>query len=95
MTTHTRLVRGAVLALAGLLALVVGASVGPERRHLTTCGPPTRLARPAARDHAPGAWVYYNMLEPLLTLDEKMRPLARRLLRGAVADQGPLQAAPG
>src|SRR5499433_4236009 len=28
---------------------------------------------PQLETTAPGAWVYYNMLEPLVTLDEKMQ----------------------
>src|SRR5918996_6528892 len=76
MTTRT-LARAGILALAGFLAL--GALSGPawaqKRGGTLTIVRPTDPVSldPQLETTAPGAWVYYNMLEPLLTLDDKMQ----------------------
>jgi peptide/nickel transport system substrate-binding protein len=68
---------GVLLALASAVALATG--VGPadaqKRGGTLTIVRPTDPVSldPQLETTAPGAWVYYNLLEPLLTLDEKMQ----------------------
>jgi peptide/nickel transport system substrate-binding protein len=72
-----RLSAGLVWSLAG--ALMLGALAGPalaqKRGGTLTIVRPTDPVSldPQLETTAPGAWVYYNILEPLLTLDEKMQ----------------------
>jgi len=77
MTTRIRLARAGVLALAGLLALgALSAPAWAQKRGgtLTIVRPTDPVSLdPQLETTAPGAWVYYNMLEPLLALDEKMQ----------------------
>jgi peptide/nickel transport system substrate-binding protein len=70
-------VHAGVFALAGLLALgALSAPAWAQKRGgtLTIVRPTDPVSLdPQLETTAPGAWVYYNMLEPLLTLDEKMQ----------------------
>ena len=93
--------RTALLALlAGAVAAGLLASAGPAEAQkrggtLTIVRPTDPVSLdPNLETTAPGAWVYFNMLEGLLTLDAKMQvqPLAGHLLRGDVAHAGALQA---
>src|SRR4029450_1991841 len=66
--------------LLGLLVLAVIVSLGPaadaQKRGgtLTIVRPPHPVSLdPNLETTAPGAWVYFNMLEGLLTLDDKMQ----------------------
>src|SRR5499426_115083 len=72
MTFVTRLV-SATLGLA----LLVGASPAEAQKRggtLTIVRPTDPVSLdPQLETTAPGAWVYFNMLEPLVTLDEKMQ----------------------
>src|SRR5262245_43569471 len=72
MTLITRLVLGAF----GLAVLLGPAAVEAQKRGgtLTIVRPTDPVSLdPQLETTAPGAWVYFNMLEPLLTLDEKMQ----------------------
>jgi peptide/nickel transport system substrate-binding protein len=61
----------AVLAV-GLLGLVGSADAQKRGGTLTIVRPTDPVSLdPQLETTAPGAWVYYNILEPLLTLDEK------------------------
>ena len=73
--------RAAVASLAALiLAVAVGFAV-PAPAAAQKAGGTLTIVRPTdpvsldpqLETTAPGAWVYFNMLEPLLTLDEKMQ----------------------
>lgn len=75
-----RLRRAAASVLAGLVGLfVLAAPEGPawaqKRGGTLTIVRPTDPVSldPQLETTAPGAWVYYNILEPLVTLDEKMQ----------------------
>ena len=92
-------------------AWLVPRSPAPRRRALASAGPADAQKRggtltivrptdpvsldPNLETTAPGAWVYFNMLEGLLTLDDEDagQALAGDLLRGDVAHAGALQAA--
>src|SRR5436305_10275638 len=72
-TLGTRLLAG-VLVLA--LAVALAPSAGAQKRGgtLTIVRPTDPVSlEPNLETTAPGAWVYFNMLEGLLTLDEKMQ----------------------
>src|SRR3990172_8469007 len=73
MTTAWRLRTGLVGAL--LLALLVTPAMAQKRGGTLTIVRPTDPVSldPQLETTAPGAWVYYNILEPLITLDEKMQ----------------------
>src|ERR1044071_4890580 len=64
---------------AALAATVVLASMGPAEAQkrggtLTIVRPTDPVSLdPQLETTAPGAWVYYDLLEPLVTLDEKMQ----------------------
>jgi len=62
------------LALVILLAGVVGPASAQKRGGTLTIVRPTDpiALDPHLETTAPGAWVYYNILEPLFVLDEKM-----------------------
>jgi len=64
-------------ALAGLLAFWAFAGSAEAQKPggtLTIVRPTDPVSLdPQLETTAPGAWVYYNLLEPLLTLDEKMQ----------------------
>src|SRR5262249_19346597 len=64
---------GLVAALA--LAMSVTPALAQKRGGTLTIVRPTDPVSldPQLETTAPGAWVYYNILEPLLTLDEKMQ----------------------
>ena len=68
----TRAVLAAVLAV-GLLGLVAPADAQKRGGTLTIVRPTDPVSLdPHTETTAPGAWVYYNILEPLIYLDEKM-----------------------
>ncbi|MBI4011617.1 MAG: hypothetical protein HY359_04855 [Candidatus Rokubacteria bacterium] len=73
MTTAWRLRTALVGAL--LLALLVTPAMAQKRGGTLTIVRPTDPVSldPQLETTAPGAWVYYNILEPLITLDEKMQ----------------------
>ncbi len=73
MTTSWRVRTGLVAAL--VLALLVTPALAQKRGGTLTIVRPTDPVSldPHLETTAPGAWVYYNILEPLLTLDEKMQ----------------------
>ena len=73
MTTAWRLRTGLVGAL--LLALLVTPAMAQKRGGTLTIVRPTDPVSldPQLETTAPGAWVYYNILEPLISLDEKMQ----------------------
>lgn len=73
MTTSWRVRIGLVAAL--VLALLVTPALAQKRGGTLTIVRPTDPVSldPHLETTAPGAWVYYNILEPLLTLDEKMQ----------------------
>src|SRR5262245_64743962 len=64
-----------VLAAAVVLSVVAGPAGAQKRGGTLTIVRPTDPVSldPQLETTAPGAWVYYNILEPLLTLDEKMQ----------------------
>jgi peptide/nickel transport system substrate-binding protein len=70
MTTVWRLIVAALL-----LGLVAGPAEAQKRGGTLTIVRPTDPVSldPQLETTAPGAWVYYNILEPLITLDEKMQ----------------------
>ena len=59
----------------GLAATLVSAAGAQKRGGTLTIVRPTDPVSldPNLETTAPGAWVYFNMLEGLLTLDEKMQ----------------------
>ena len=65
---------GGVLVL-GLVASLVGTATAQKRGGTLTIVRPTDPVSldPNLETTAPGAWVYFNMLEGLLTLDDKMQ----------------------
>ena len=65
---------GGVLVL-GLVASLVPAATAQKRGGTLTIVRPTDPVSldPNLETTAPGAWVYFNMLEGLLTLDDKMQ----------------------
>jgi peptide/nickel transport system substrate-binding protein len=75
MTTPAR--RWWIPGLAALLALAgLAGEAGAQKRGgtLTIVRPTDPVSLdPQLETTAPGAWVYYNILEPLLALDEKMQ----------------------
>jgi peptide/nickel transport system substrate-binding protein len=73
MTTSWRLRSGLVAAL--VLGLLVTPALAQKRGGTLTIVRPTDPVSldPQLETTAPGAWVYYNILEPLITLDEKMQ----------------------
>ena len=92
-----RAVLAGVLAV-GLLGLAAPADAQKRGGTLTIVRPTDPVSLdPHTETTAPGAWVYYNILEPLIYLDEKMtiQPRAGHELRGDEPDQGPLQAPAG
>src|SRR2546430_12402134 len=69
---------GAVLAATLAAAIVLGSTASAEAQKrggtLTIVRPTDPVSLdPQLETTAPGAWVYFNMLEPLLTMDEKMQ----------------------
>ncbi len=64
-----------VLTAALALATAIGPAEAQKRGGTLTIVRPTDPVSldPHLETTAPGAWVYYNMLESLLTLDEKMQ----------------------
>ena len=73
---RTALVLLLALALAGAACLAAPAPAAAQKRGgtLTIVRPTDPVSLdPHLETTAPGAWVYFNMLEPLLTLDEKMQ----------------------
>src|SRR5256712_4614453 len=69
---------GAVLAATLAAAIVLGSTASAEAQKRGGPLPIVRPTDPVSLDPqlettAPGAWVYFNMLEPLLTMDEKMQ----------------------
>src|SRR2546423_6218276 len=69
----TRLLSG-LLLLALVVALVPSADAQKRGGTLTIVRPTDPVSLdPNLETTAPGAWVYFNMLEGLLTLDEKMQ----------------------
>ena len=73
MMTWWRLRGGLVAAL--VLGLLVTPALAQKRGGTLIIVRPTDPVSldPQLETTAPGAWVYYNLLEPLLTLDEKMQ----------------------
>src|SRR5215831_18476518 len=76
--TRARLAFGMVLAvvLAAPILLGPGGPAEAQKRGgtLTIVRPTDPVSLdPQLETTAPGAWVYFNMLEPLLTMDEKMQ----------------------
>jgi len=73
MTTAWRRRTGLVGTL--LLALLVTPAMAQKRGGTLTIVRPTDPVSldPQLETTAPGAWVYYNILEPLISLDEKMQ----------------------
>jgi peptide/nickel transport system substrate-binding protein len=64
----------AVAVLVGLGGLTAPAEAQKRGGTLTIVRPTDPVSLdPHQETTAPGAWVYYNILEPLLTLDEKMQ----------------------
>src|SRR5437899_12424783 len=63
------------LLLVGVLAALVPSADAQKRGGTLTIVRPTDPVSldPNLETTAPGAWVYFNMLEGLLTLDEKMQ----------------------
>jgi peptide/nickel transport system substrate-binding protein len=68
-------VGAALLAAAVGVALLAGPALAQKRGGTLTIVRPTDPVSldPQLETTAPGAWVYYNILEPLLYLDEKMQ----------------------
>src|SRR5256885_1917730 len=63
-----------LFALALIAALVASADAQKRGGTLTIVRPTDPVSLdPNLEATAPGAWVYFNMLEGLLTLDEKMQ----------------------
>src|SRR5262245_22428395 len=70
---RSRLLMG-LLVLVLAVALVPGAGRQKPRSALTLVRPTDPVSLdPNLETTAPGAWVYFNMLEGLLTLDDKMQ----------------------
>src|SRR2546425_1576791 len=73
MSTRSRLLLG-LLALALVVSLVPAADAQKRGGTLTIVRPTDPVSLdPNLETTAPGAWVYFNMLEGLLTLDDKMQ----------------------
>jgi len=76
--TRARLAFGMVLAVVLAAPILLG-PCGPAEAQkrggtLTIVRPTDPVSLdPQLETTAPGAWVYFNMLEPLLTMDEKMQ----------------------
>src|SRR4030095_8788867 len=73
---RTALVLLLALALAGAACLAAPAPAAAQKPGgtLTIVRPTDPVSLdPHLETTAPGAWVYFNMLEPLLTIDEKMQ----------------------
>ena len=73
---RTALVLLLALALAGAACLIAPAPAAAQKPGgtLTIVRPTDPVSLdPQLETTAPGAWVYFNMLEPLLTIDEKMQ----------------------
>ena len=73
---RTALVLLLALALAGAACLTAPAPAAAQKSGgtLTIVRPTDPVSLdPQLETTAPGAWVYFNMLEPLLTMDEKMQ----------------------
>src|SRR5215468_1943641 len=68
-------VRVAALVASVMVAGAIGDAWAQKRGGTLTIVRPTDPVSldPQLETTAPGAWVYYNILEPLLTLDEKMQ----------------------
>src|SRR6266568_4569552 len=69
---------GSLLAAILAAAVVLGSTTSAEAQKrggtLTIVRPTDPVSLdPQLETTAPGAWVYFNMLEPLLTMDEKMQ----------------------
>src|SRR6266536_2086446 len=69
---------GSVLAATLAAAVVLGSTASAEAQKrggtLTIVRPTDPVSLdPQLETTAPGAWVYFNMLEPLLTMDDKMQ----------------------
>src|SRR5947207_7110497 len=76
--TRDRTALCSVLATALAVAMVLGSTVPADAQKrggtLTSVRPTDRVSlAPQLETTAPGACVYFNMLEPLLTMDEKMQ----------------------
>src|SRR5437588_5032999 len=72
-TLGSRLLAG-VLVLALAVALVPSAGAQKRGGTLTIVRPTDPVSLdPQLETTAPGAWVYFNLLDPLVTLDEKMQ----------------------
>ena len=73
---RTALVLLLALALAGAACLTAPAPAAAQKPGgtLTIVRPTDPVSLdPQLETTAPGAWVYFNMLEPLLTMDDKMQ----------------------
>jgi peptide/nickel transport system substrate-binding protein len=73
---RTALVLLLALALAGAASLTAPAPAAAQKSGgtLTIVRPTDPVSLdPQLETTAPGAWVYFNMLEPLLTMDDKMQ----------------------
>src|SRR6266508_6190524 len=75
---RARLALGTALTAAMVATAVLGASAPAEAQKrggtLTIVRPTDPVSLdPQLETTAPGAWVYFNMLEPLLTMDDKMQ----------------------
>ena len=76
--TRARVALG-TLAAAAIAATILVSPSGPAEAQkrggtLTIVRPTDPVSLdPQLETTAPGAWVYFNMLEPLLTMDEKMQ----------------------
>src|SRR6266851_6927487 len=76
--TRDRTALCSVLAAALAAAMVLGSTAPADAQKrggtLTIVRPTDPVSLdPQLETTAPGAWVYFNMLEPLLTIDEKMQ----------------------
>src|SRR5260370_41813466 len=100
--TRDRTAFCSVLAAALAAAILFGSTAPADAQKrggtLTIVRPTDPVSLdPRLETTAPGAWVYFNMLEPLLTMDEKMqiRPPLATGYEGLSPAKRPLKLRPG